>query len=166
MTYRQAYAKLYGEARAETVHNGSCPDTFTALDPDFSFECRSDDAARTIDNPPCCGACWDQEIPAEIAAKIQAAHPDEFPIPDDGSKPDAEISVTVRGEDVHVHVDGDIANVVTAMLGVVNAAGQHIYSSAKDLASAEKLIHTIQKSLAPTSAIWDFSEGGGKNAES
>lgn len=52
MTYREEYAKVHGEDRAETAHFRICP---------------SPTMWRNCPETITCNECWDQEIPEEEA---------------------------------------------------------------------------------------------------
>lgn len=156
MTYRELYAQNCARDSGKACHIGRCPDTWLA---DLTHEkairitCPPDHGAPCHDKRGECERCWDREIPAEAA------------LPEWAKVPDATLSVTVTGEDIHVHTDGTADDLMLDVLAAMNYVAQEVYQAGNDWNSSEELVHMLQEALKPTSKIWDFSEGGGADAD-
>lgn len=153
MTYRELYAQNCQRDAGKNCHIGNCPDTWLAdltKQPKCKINCPPDGV--TTGDSSACARCWDQQIP------------DGAPLPEWAKAADSEIRVTVTGENIHVHTDGTPDGLVHAALAAMHYVAREVYQAGKDWKSAEELIHMLQQALLPTSAIWDFSEGGGGDA--
>lgn len=70
----------------------------------------------------------------------------------------AQLHVTADDSNIHVTCDGDAGDIALMALAAIHTVAKDIYDNAPDKLQAEKLIHDMQKALAPTSTIWCFDE--------
>lgn len=153
MTYRELFEKNAVRDIAANCHIGRCPDTWLA---DLTHEPRVKIACppNPVNPGACpgergeCARCWNQQIPEEAA------------LPDWAKQPDCEVWCRINGDEVHVHTDGSVADIMTAAVNIVKAVAEEAYANGKDEEASRELVRILQNAFAPTSKIWDFMDGG------
>lgn len=154
MTYRELYAQNCQRDAGKTCHIGNCPDTWLAdltKQPKCKINCPPDGV--TTGDSSACARCWDQQIP------------DGAPLPEWAKAADAEIRISVRGDTPEIFISGSTQSAVFGLICAIEKLGEAINPNAPKDTVFDEFIKTLQDVQAHAHEIWDFSEGGGGDAE-